>query len=380
MKQITKRQLWASVRKRAGDPRKAYPVDDDTMALATDEATVRTGAKAATFVVTSRRQDRDSDIVLPLGISTENWRKAGAPWFFSHGSEKFPIGTSLDASGKLHFQADEDTATATIFFDMGDPFAREVQRKVCVVGSLRACSVAFVPVQAESLGKANHSGDGHGFLFRSVDLTEISIVPIPSQPDAVLIGCSAGIGKRLKRCVGAYCKMFGGTQGDIEPPGLPGRSANPPGDAEQEGCDCKGCTSGKTCCGKALSEQGSGGYTVGPREVMAQLVRHNHRARLFVARALGEIGNLDDPTLKDVLMHSAALRKSCEYLVGKIDALPVEKGGTARDEILARYPDHDDDEETTDELLAQYRFPHTLTLGSDADREDHEHGHNQRST
>jgi hypothetical protein len=241
---------WFIHKRLAGSSNKAISVDDQTMALATDEAVVQTGRKAATFVVTTSQIDRDSDIVLPLGIRTEHWARAGAPWFFGHGSDKFPIGTSLDENGKLHFQADERAATATIFFD-DDEFSQEVKRKVCVEGSMRACSIAFVPIDAESMGmKANQRmGQGSGgYLFRDVDLTEISVVPIPSNPDAVLISCSP----IMKQCVSSYCKMFS-TQGDTEGSGIPGRNANPDGDAEQEKeeCDCPDCMEGKACgCSK----------------------------------------------------------------------------------------------------------------------------------
>jgi hypothetical protein len=202
------RELVYQVTKRAKQgPGYARPVDAHTVSLAVDESMVRSSASAATFIVTTKAVDRDQDIVEPLGIRTDNWEKAGAPWFVSHGSEKLPIGSSLHPeTGELHFKADGNGAVATCFFDMADPVAREVKRKVCELGIMRASSIAFVPIEYEKM-----SGPGH--LFRDVDLTEISIVPVPSNPQALLQACSP----TLKHCLTSYCKDNStSTQADME--------------------------------------------------------------------------------------------------------------------------------------------------------------------
>lgn len=78
-----------------------------------------------------------------------------------------------------------DALRVTIEFDRADPFAAEVERKIRD-GFLNAVSVGFrIDWDALEIPKAG-SGEGDRAISRKQELLEISVVPVPSDPTALV--------------------------------------------------------------------------------------------------------------------------------------------------------------------------------------------------
>jgi hypothetical protein len=389
--------LIREVRRRAGrldelgDPsavgRFAYPVGDGELGMAETDAVESVDAFSATFVITDSSEDRDGDRVNPRGVRLENWKRAGAPVFWGHQEHPFPIGTCLNPrTGALDVWPEENRIRARVHFDMEDPSARFIAGKV-KRGLIRATSVAFVPVRASRRGaeakaqrdEGRGAGGPMGWDFHEADMTELSIVGVGSNRNALLEGAPAVLAKALRRCAGGRCftkwappagarrspaveaawkslkttLAKWATQAVMEMTGDRPRE-NPRGD-ELTTCQVRALASGRT------QEE----------ELIRALLRNNHRELKFIAeereglfydgtpRAL--IRGLDD--------YADMVRAEAAYNVKVYDdyraSLPEREKGAApppahRQEILARYGMEDDEdgewtEEEWEEVLARYR-------------------------
>ncbi len=218
------------IRKRAeqldrdGDPsaieRFGYPVDERTLGKVNANGLQKVGPQSATFVVSSDTQDRDGDVVAQDGLQFEKWAAAGAPFFLFHQQHPWPIGTSINPkTGELDVWPEEHRTRAKCWFDMDDPVGRTAAAK-CQKGLMRSCSVAFVPIQAsriEETHKAQTEGrhrngspgspSSPGWYFAAADVSEISIVGVGSNPQALLQDAPLAFSKALARtvCKGGGC-------------------------------------------------------------------------------------------------------------------------------------------------------------------------------
>jgi hypothetical protein len=136
---------------------------------------------SAVFCISSPSVDRDRDSVNLTMDSFKNWEAAGAPWFSGHESGKIGVATSIGDDGTLNvWQGSDGRWYAKCFFDLGDPDSARVYRAL-KTRRLGAASVAFVP----SPQTRKNADGGHDFF--SPDISEISIVGVPSQPEATLV-------------------------------------------------------------------------------------------------------------------------------------------------------------------------------------------------
>jgi hypothetical protein len=182
-----------------------YPIDDYRLGLVDADGVRSCGPGSATFVVTTRAQDRDFDIVEPRGLDFGNWIKAGAPWFLFHQQHPWPIGTSINPeTGQVDLWVSDDRVKAVCHFDTDDPVGCFASKKVAK-GLLWGVSIAFVPKDAERIRdeyKAQTTWTdkphGGGFWFKSAEVTEISLVSVPSNSEALLEGAPAGLDRVAK--------------------------------------------------------------------------------------------------------------------------------------------------------------------------------------
>ncbi len=158
-------------------------IDKGTRRLGVDEKKM-----CATFVVTTDEPDRVGDIVESKSIYLEHFKKNPCG-FYGHQAIILPIGKWEDPDGKLCVWPADGETTATIYFSQKTKDAEQVFDLV-VEGILRATSVGFNPRQEPELrhpGEDNPNSLQTGYLFRGIDLLEISIVGIPANPTATLV-------------------------------------------------------------------------------------------------------------------------------------------------------------------------------------------------
>lgn len=131
------------------------------------------------FVASTSNPDRYGDIVNQNGWSLDQYRKNNVI-LLNHNAAQLPIGRGEVAvvDGKLMVDVE---------FDMGDPMAAEVARKV-KAGFMGAVSVGFNAISSTPRSMLNQDSPYYaprGEFFEKAELLEISIVTIPANGDAV---------------------------------------------------------------------------------------------------------------------------------------------------------------------------------------------------
>ncbi len=158
-------------------------IDKGTRRLGVDEKQM-----CATFVVTTDDADRVGDIVESKSIYLEHFRK-NPVGFYGHQAIILPIGKWEDPDGKLCVWPADGETTATIYFSQKTKDAEQVFDLV-VEGILRATSVGFNPreePEPRHPGERNPNSLQTGYIFRGIDLLEISVVGVPANPVATLV-------------------------------------------------------------------------------------------------------------------------------------------------------------------------------------------------
>lgn len=131
-----------------------------------------------THVITDKTTDRDGDIIDPKGWDFENWLKNPVV-LFGHKSRELPVGKGID----LKQMSTKVKATMEFPSEALYPFGNTVGR-LAAAGYMNATSVGFIPRDYEPLDEDDPWG---GYRFLSQELTEYSIVPVPSNPAALQV-------------------------------------------------------------------------------------------------------------------------------------------------------------------------------------------------
>jgi HK97 family phage prohead protease len=145
------------------------------------------------FLISTAAIDRDNDSIDPKGWDVTNYLKNPVV-AFAHDYKSLPVAKCL----KIGTTAKGLEALAE-FPPLGTyPFADQVYGML-KSGFLNATSVGFRPIDFEP------ALDRKGFNFKSQELTEFSIVPIPSNPQALVQQRSAGTPDATVR---VWCKAL----------------------------------------------------------------------------------------------------------------------------------------------------------------------------
>lgn len=126
--------------------------------------------------------DRMGDIIDQNGWDLKNF-KANPVILWGHNvrEERAPIGKAIKV-----WVEDKGKATARLMFkvqfDLADSFAAEIFRKV-KDGFVNTVSVGFIPTEWEELDPENWFG---GLKFLQQELLELSFVPVPANPEALV--------------------------------------------------------------------------------------------------------------------------------------------------------------------------------------------------
>lgn len=140
----------------------------------------------ATFEVSNERVDRDGDIVDISGGDFKNFL-ANPVMLYVHDSYSIPIGAWIDL--KKEKDANGERIVATGLFHRLTDTAKAIGQ-LCMMGFIRATSIGFsckyggvyYPNESERTALGMRPG---GVIFRSWELFEISICPIPANPYAL---------------------------------------------------------------------------------------------------------------------------------------------------------------------------------------------------
>jgi len=129
------------------------------------------GDRTVRFTASTATEDRDGDIVEPRGIDTTNFEQ-NPVILFAHDNRELPVGKAVDhgVQGREFFVDVRFAET-----DKADDVYQLVRD-----GFLNAVSIGFIPKETVS------REDADGLRFEEVELLEVSVVPVPSNPDATV--------------------------------------------------------------------------------------------------------------------------------------------------------------------------------------------------
>lgn len=139
------------------------------------------------FITSTEDQDRDGDIIEVAGWQIDNYMKNPVV-LFGHDYTSLPVGKTvgieLDHGNKRMLQ-DIKFATRDEY-----EFADTVYR-MCKAGYLNTTSVGFMGIEHEPMFDENKNYKGR--RYKKQELLETSIVPVPSNPGALVEARSKGI-------------------------------------------------------------------------------------------------------------------------------------------------------------------------------------------
>lgn len=144
-------------------------------------------ARTATFVISDGTPDREADVIDPKGWDFEQYKRNPVfLWAHNTDQQNLPIGKAVDGP-KLR---DDGKVVAT--FKFATHKLAEDCWQLVQDGTLNAVSVGFRPLVDGFKGSDRKTASGwNGIDFSKVELLEVSLVPVPCNPNAVLDGKSA---------------------------------------------------------------------------------------------------------------------------------------------------------------------------------------------
>jgi HK97 family phage prohead protease len=139
------------------------------------------------FTASSADPDRYGDTIDQQGWQLANY-KANPVILWAHSHYTPPVGkapaTALNAAGNL------STGPITFTSEAENPFGHQVGLMVAG-GFLNTVSVGFLPLEWEE--RYDEKGYFLGYHFKRMELLEISIVPVPANPQALIEGKAAPV-------------------------------------------------------------------------------------------------------------------------------------------------------------------------------------------
>ena len=125
----------------------------------------------AVSVATDLSEDRDGEVVNPAGLDTNNFMR-NPVLLFAHNYRETPIGKILE------LKKEDNRILFKSQFNLDDPRGKSIFN-MFQKGFLNAFSIGFIPKEIE------------GNIFTKSELLEISAVPVPSNPNALVLLRSA---------------------------------------------------------------------------------------------------------------------------------------------------------------------------------------------
>jgi hypothetical protein len=142
------------------------------------------------FVFSNEKVGRDQHVVLNRGIQTANYlANPVCLWFHDDSQPPIGRGSNIDTSG-VNCRIDVTFVDRDVL-----PFAGTI-RDLVAGKWLRALSMSWAPLEWQYSTDRNRPS---GVDFSKVDLLEISVVPLPALPNALLDARSRGVNMRPLR-------------------------------------------------------------------------------------------------------------------------------------------------------------------------------------
>lgn len=145
-----------------------------------------------TAVASSASVDRDGEVILPSAFAKHLDRYRANPVILASHTHRSPDGTPTIIGSATRIAIEE----ATLVFDMAfarTPLAQQWQ-SLYEDGHARAFSVGFIPIA----GEWKEQAEGNVYVWTEVELLEISAVPVPANPEALVRDLD---GKELERLI-----------------------------------------------------------------------------------------------------------------------------------------------------------------------------------
>jgi HK97 family phage prohead protease len=149
-------------------------------------------ARTMRFVASDESVDRYGDIIRASGWQLDNFRK-NPVLLFAHDSRQPPVGQvpSIEVVGT-------ELIADCLFRPEGDSQLSDDVWRAIEGGFLRAASVGFTPTGPINQ-LVDESGNWTGYEFTSQELLELSVVPVPANPQALAVAKSLGIADATAR-------------------------------------------------------------------------------------------------------------------------------------------------------------------------------------
>ena len=140
----------------------------------------------------TRSVDRYGDIIRASGWQLDNFRK-NPVLLFAHDSRQPPVGQvpSIEVVGT-------ELIADCLFRPEGDSQLSDDVWRAVEGGFLRAVSVGFSPTGPVNQ-LVDENGNWTGYEFTSQELLELSVVPVPANPQALAVAKSLGIADATAR-------------------------------------------------------------------------------------------------------------------------------------------------------------------------------------
>ncbi len=134
------------------------------------------------FIGTTEVPDRDGEVIKASAWQVDRYTKNPVVQW-AHQYDKPPIGRTLS----IRQTKQKETVFEIEFAEKETYEFADTIYKLCKEGYLNATSVGFIPIESEK-------GKGEVVkLFTKVELLEVSIVPVPSNPEALVTARNAGV-------------------------------------------------------------------------------------------------------------------------------------------------------------------------------------------
>jgi HK97 family phage prohead protease len=139
------------------------------------------------FITSTEAEDRDGDIIEIDGWQLQNYMK-NPVILYGHNYEGLPVGRSVNVQ--------KDSFNKKLIQDVKFPTKEEYEfadtvYRLAKAGYLNATSVGFIGIQSEP--RLDDKGNYLGKKYKKQELLETSIVPVPSNPTALMEARSKGI-------------------------------------------------------------------------------------------------------------------------------------------------------------------------------------------